>query len=82
MPRVEGRIREGAVVDFDEIDAVAQSAAQGAFAQRPIVRRAELQVIAAGGEVVEPNVVDDVGEGPGTIAFHGQSQRRKEKGKR
>src|SRR5205814_1694121 len=69
----EDRVGEGAVVDFDEVHAVAQAAAQGALVDRPVVGAAELQAVAAGGEGFEPNVVDDVGERPGAKAFHGSA---------
>src|SRR5262249_1621223 len=43
---------------------------QGALAQRPVVRRRQVQAVGPGGEAVEPDVAADVGQGPGFVAGH------------
>ena len=61
------------IVNFDEIDPVAQAAAQRPLAERPAVQRRQAQGVVADGEAVEPDVVGDVGQGPGLVARHGET---------
>src|SRR5207245_1263554 len=54
--------RQGAVINLDQIDAVAQPAVERAFPNRPSQGRVGLHVARPGGERVQPNVAGHVGQ--------------------
>jgi len=61
---------EVAIVDFDKVDAVAEAAAEGPLVDGPIMGSGQAEIVVCGGERIEPDVVVDVGEGPGFEAGH------------
>src|SRR5260370_26738237 len=73
--RWHNRVSQRPVVDFDEVDSVAQAAVQGPLANRPGGRSPQGQPIRAGGEVLQPDIVAHIGQNPGLVAFHGSSRR-------
>src|SRR5439155_25263222 len=54
--RRQDRVRERSVVHFDQIDPLAQPAAQGPFADRPIMRRRQAEIVIADSEAGESAV--------------------------